>query len=171
MTGAIDHVKLFNRALTSDEITAEYGAQNAGIATGLTLGTLTGSSTTSLVDAIIRTNATSYNLAIQQDHDLQSGVDTIPAIGGSIGSPLTWSEGVTKGLGFTLTGAPTLDSKWSSGAKYAAVPSASTTFYDGTGHVNGTIDVINLRLRLDAPAAQTLGTYANTITYTGTIVP
>jgi hypothetical protein len=171
MTGAIDHVKLFNRALTSDEITAEYGAQNAGIATGLTLGTLTGSSTTSLVDAIIRTNATSYNLAIQQDHDLQSGVDTIPAIGGSIGSPLTWSEGVTKGLGFTLTGAPTLDSKWNSGAKYAAVPSASTTFYDGTGHVNGTIDVINLRLRLDAPAAQTLGTYANTITYTGTIVP
>lgn len=171
LTGAVDQVKLFNRALISDEITAEYGAQNAGSPTGLTLGTITSSSTTSLVDTIVRTNATSYNLAVQQDHDLQSGANTIPSISGSIGSPLTWSEGVTKGLGFTLTGAPTLDSKWNSGAKYAAVPSASTTFYDGTGHVNGTVDVINLRLRLDTTGSQTQGVYTNTITYTGTMIP
>lgn len=169
--GLMDHVKLFNRALSPAEIAAEYTAQNAGIATGLTLGTLTSGSTTSLVDAIVRTNVANYNLAVQQDHDLQSGGDTIPAVSGSIATPLTWSEGVTKGLGFTLTGAPSLDSKWNSGAKYAAVPGSATTFYGATGHVDGTVDVINLRLRLDINASQPIGAYSNNITYTGTMIP
>lgn len=171
MVGAIDHVKLFNRALSSAEIAAEYAAQNVGVSTGLTLGTLTGSSTTSLVDAIVRTSASSYNLAVQQDHDLQSGANYIAAVSGSIAEPVTWSEGMTKGLGFTLTGAPVLDSKWNSGAKYAAVPSSVTTFYSATGHVNGVVDVINMRHRLDINATQPVGAYSNNITYTGTTVP
>ena len=169
--GGIDHVKLFNRALSAAEIGAEYTAQNAGIPTGLTLGTLTSGSTTSLMDAIVRTNATDYNLAVQQDHDLQSGANTIPAVGGSIATPLTWTEGVMKGLGFTLTGAPSLDGKWNSGAKYAAIPGSATTFYSATGHVNGTVDVVNLRLRLDINASQPTGAYSNNITYTGTMTP
>lgn len=171
MGGAIDHVKLFNRTLSAQEISADYTAQSTGVAAGLSLGTLTNGSTTSLVDAIVRTNATSYNLSVQQDHDLQSGANSIPAISGSINSPLTWSEGVTKGLGFTLTGAPTLDSKWSSGASYAAIPSTATTFYNGTGHVSGIVDVVNLRLRLDTSSTQLPGSYANSITYTGTTLP
>jgi hypothetical protein len=171
MNGSIDQVKLFNRALSPAEITAEYAAQASGISTGLTLGALTSGSTTSMVDAIVRTNATEYNIVVQQDHDLQSGAATIPAISGSIASPLTWSEGVTKGLGFTLTGAPALDGKWNAGAKYAAVPSSATTFYSGTGHVNGAVDVINLRLRLDIAASQPVGAYSNAITYTGTTIP
>lgn len=169
--GALDQVKLFSRSLSGAEVSAEYAAQNAGVATGLTLGTITGGSTTSLVDAIVRTNVPSYNLSVQEDHDLQSGANTIPAISGSIASPSTWNEGVTKGLGFTLTGAPTLDSKWSSGASYAAVPSSATTFYSSTGHVNGAVDVVNLRLRLDTSAAQSAGAYGNSITYTGTTIP
>ena len=171
LRGAVDHVKLFNRALTAAEITAEYQAQNAGAAAGLTLGTLTTSSTTSLVDAVVRTNALDYTLATQQDHNLQSGSDFIPAVSGSIAAPATWSEGVTKGLGFTLLGAPTLDSKWGTGAKYAAVPSSSTTFYTGTGNVNGVVDVVNMRFRLDIAASQPMGAYSNTITYTGTVTP
>lgn len=170
--GALDHVKIFNRALTTAEIKADYTAQNAGISTGLSLGTQTSvSSTTSLVDAIVRTNVTAYNLAVQQDHDLQYGVNFIPSVSGSIGTPLTWSEGATKGLGFTLTGAPTLDSKWNSGAKYAAVPSSSTTFYSGTGHTNGVVDVVNLQLRLGTNASQLAGNYTNNLTYTGTTTP
>ena len=169
--GAIDQVKLFNRALSSTEIAAEYAAQNAGVSTGLTLGILSSGSTTSLVDAIVRTNASDYNLAVQQDRNLQSGANSIPPVSGSIGAPLTWNEGVTKGLGFTLTSAPTLDSKWNSGAKYAAIPSSATTFYSGTGHVDGTVDVVNLRLRLDTDASQPVGAYTNTLTYTGTVAP
>lgn len=169
--GGIDHVKLFNRALSSAEISAEYTAQNAGIATGLTLGTLTGGSTTSLVDAIVRTDATDYNLSIQQDHNLQSGSDTIPAAGGSIASPIAWSEGVTMGLGFTLMAAPSLDGKWSGGANYAALPGSTTTFYNRTGHTGGVVDVVNLRLRLDVDGSQPPGAYSNNITYTGTVTP
>jgi hypothetical protein len=171
MGGAIDQVKLFNRALSSAEVSAEYAAQNSGISAGLTLGTITNGSTMSLVDAIVRTNAASYNLSVQQDHDLQSGSNTIPAISGSINSPQAWNEGVTKGLGFTLTGAPTLDSRWSSGGSYAAVPAAATTFYSGSGHVNGAVDVVNLKLRLDTSSTQPAGSYANSITYTGTTLP
>lgn len=171
MNGSIDHVKLFNRALNPAEVAAEYSAQNAGVTAGLTLGTITNGSTTSQVDAIVRTDVSSYNLSVQQDHNLQSGSNTIPAVGGSINSPQAWSEGVTKGLGFTLTGAPTLDSKWSSGASYAAVPSSATTFYSGSGHVSGAVDVVNLRLRLDTSSSQPAGNYANNITYTGTMIP
>lgn len=170
--GYIDHVKLFNRPLSGTEILAEYTAQSAGVATGLALGTETNESKVSLVDAIVRTNVSGYNLAIQQDHDLQNGANTIPAIsGGSIASPMNWSDGVTKGFGFTLINAPNLDSKWGSGASYAALPSSATTFYTNTGHVDGTVDVVNVRLRLDTDTSQPIGSYTNNLTYTGTMIP
>jgi hypothetical protein len=169
--GLIDHVKLFNRALSPSEVTAEYGAQNTGTAAGLSLGTIIAGSTTSLVDAMVRTNVPGYDLSIQQDHDLQNGANSIPAVSGSISSPAAWNESITKGLGFTLTGAPTLDGKWNSGGSYAGIPSSATTFYSGSGHVNGVVDVVNLRLRLDTSIYQTPGNYANSITYTGTMIP
>jgi hypothetical protein len=171
LTGAIDHVKLFNRALTQAEVSAEYTAQNAGISTGLNLDTAPVGSTTSNVEAVVKTNVAAYNLAVQQDHDLQNGAKFIPAVGGSIATPQTWSEGVTEGFGFTLTGAPEFDSKWNSGAKYAALPSSSTTFYSGTGQAGGVVDVINVQLRVDLPTNLAQGTYTNALTYTGTALP
>lgn len=169
--GAIDHVKIFSRALSAAEVNAEYNAQNTGVATGLTLGTVTTSSTTSLVDAIVRTNASSYSLSVQQDTNLQSGANTIAPVSGTIAAPATWTEGTTKGLGFTLLGAPTLDSKWGSGAKYAAFPTTATTFYSTSSHSPGVIDVINARLKLDIAGTQATGAYSNNITYTGTTIP
>lgn len=171
MNGSIDHVKLFNRALSASEVAAEYAAQNAGNPAGLTLGTLTSGSTTSLQDVIVRSSASAYNISVQQDHDLQSGATTIPAVSGSIASPAAWSEGVTRGLGFTLIGAPSLDSKWGSGGSYAAFPGVATTFYSTSSHTSGQVDVINTRLRLDVSATQPAGAYGNTITYTGTTTP
>jgi hypothetical protein len=120
---------------------------------------------------MVRTNVPGYDLSIQQDHDLQNGANSIPAVSGSISSPAAWNESITKGLGFTLTGAPTLDGKWNSGGSYAGIPSSATTFYSGSGHVNGVVDVVNLRLRLDTSIYQTPGNYANSITYTGTMIP
>ena len=169
--GQIDHVKLFNRALTQQEVSAEYTAQNAGTPAGLAFGALTGGSATSLADAIVRTNVSDYGLSIQQDHNLQSGANTISAVSGSIASPAAWSEGTTKGLGFSLWGAPTLDSKWGSGANYAAIPSSATTFYSAIGHATNVIDVVNVRLKLDVPTNQVAGAYSNTVTYTGTTLP
>jgi hypothetical protein len=169
--GSIDHAKLFNRALSAAEIKAEYNAQNAGASTGFGFEPAPGSSTTSATDAIVRTNSPDYTISIQQDHDLQSGANSIPAVGGSIASPLTWDEATTEGFGFTLTNAPVLDAKWNSGAKYAAFPSSATSFYSGTGNASKTAEVINLQLRLRTPDTQALGSYGNSVTYTGTMIP
>ncbi len=172
--GQIDEVKIFNRAFTADEIKAEYDAQAAGIPSGLHLNTvMAGISNTALYDAIVQTDASSYNLAVNQNQNLTSGANSITGVSGSIASPVTWVEGTTKGLGFTLygTNATAIDGKWSSGNAYAAFPGTSTTFYSRTGYTAGAKDYLKMRVRLDVPAAQVAGTYDNIITVVGTIIP
>lgn len=174
-TGSIDHAKVFNRILTDDELLAEHAGQNAGATSGVALGTITpGVSNTVLSDVIIRTDAGSYTLAINQDHDLTSGSNTIAAVSGSIASPVAWSEGSTKGLGFTLTStnATAIPGTWNSGNSYAAFPGTGTTFYTRTG-LQGSADYLTLRLRADVASTQasTPTPYSNTITITGTITP
>ena len=171
LTGSVDQVKLFNRVLNSGEVAAEYAGQSAGASTGLTLGTIVSGSTSSSVDTIVRTNVSSYTVAVNQNHDLQSGANTIPAIGGTISSPVAWVEGTTQGLGFTVTAAPTLDGKWGTGSKYAAIPGSSTTFYSGAGHSSSVVDVISFQLRAGTASTQAAGTYSNLVTYTGTTIP
>lgn len=121
----------------------------------------------------IATDAPSYNLLVNQDHNLQAGSDTIPAVSGSIASPASWVEGTTKGLGFTLTStnATAIPAKWNSGGAYAAIPGSSTTFYQRTGYGGGQIDTLSVRFRLDVAASQPTANYANTATWTATIVP
>lgn len=171
--GSLDHLKIFNRALTADEVKAEYDAQNAGVPTGISLGSVTpGASNTALQDVIVRTDSGAYGIVLSQDHNLQKGAQTIPAISASIASPAAWSEGTTKGLGFTLMNAPSLDGKWGTGANYAAIPGSPTSFYTRSSHASSdTIDVINSRLRLDTTTSQEAGFYSNTVTYTGTTIP
>ncbi len=173
VVGALDHLKIFNRAMSAVEVKAEYDAQNATIPTGITLGSVTpGSSNTALQDVIVRTDSGEYGIVLSQDHNLQKGAQTIPAISASIASPAAWSEGSTKGLGFTLMSAPGLDSKWGTGANYAAIPGSPTSFYTRNAHAGSdTIDVINGRLRLDTTTSQESGAYSNTVTYTGTTIP
>lgn len=173
--GTLDHVKLFNRILSADEITAEYNAQNAGTASGLSLGTITpGTSNAVLSDIIVQTDAGGYTLAISQDHDLTSGANTIPSVSGSIASPAAWTEGTTKGLGFTLTAtnATAIPGIWSSGASYAAFPGTGTTFYTRTGQPTS-IDYLTMRVRADVDTTQVSSStpYTNTITVTGTTTP
>lgn len=172
--GLVDEVKLYSRVLTAAEIKAEYDAQNIGIPSGLSLNTLTpGASQTAEFDAIIQTDSPGYNLAIQQDHDLQFGANTIPGVTGTIASPVTWSEGTTKGLGFTLfgTNATAIPGTWGSGAAYAAIPGSSTGFYTRTSFTGGAKDVLNLRLRSDVASSQPSGFYSNIVTVTGTMTP
>lgn len=174
-TGSADHVKVFNRLLSTDEVLREYSAQNSAKVSGLSLGSLTpGISNMVLSDIIVRTDAGGYTLAINQDHDLTSGSYTIPSISGSIGTPAAWTEGTTKGLGFTLTGtnATALPGAWNSGNSYASFPGTATTFYTRTGLQGGT-DYVTMRVRADVAWTQTpSGTpYSNLITVTGTITP
>lgn len=175
LNGSVDEVKVLSRALNSEEISAEYSAQNAGIAAGIAFvgGVIPGASNTSSFDAVMQTDAAGYNLAINQDQNLTSGANTIPAMGGSIGTPAAWAEGTTKGLGFTLygTNATAIAGKWGSGSNYAALPGSATTFYTRTGYTAGTKDYLNMRLRLDVAKTQTTGTYTNKMIITGTMTP
>ncbi len=175
LNGTADHVKIFNRILTADEILAEYTGQNSGAISGLSLGMITpGASNTVLSDVIIQTDAGSYTLAVSQDYNLTSGSYTIPAISGSIASPAAWTEGTTKGLGFTLTAtnATAIPGLWNSGNSYAQFPSTATTFYTRTGWQSSN-DYLTLRVRADVASTQASSTtpYTNTITVTGTITP
>lgn len=172
--GSLDQVKIFNRILSAQEISAEYTAQNAGVETGLTLQTvLAGVSNNTTFDVITLTSGSSYNLAINQDHNLQNGANTIPGVSGSIASPSAWSEGTTKGLGFTLksTNATAIPGSWNSGNSYAALPSTSTSFYTRTGTQSSNKDILGMQLRLDVATNQPSGAYSNTMTVTGTANP
>jgi hypothetical protein len=174
LSGTIYHVNIFNRSLTQAEIKESANASGGGgVASGLASElSSTSGSTTLPFDTIVRTNATNYGLTVRQNAPLtNASTNTIPAISGSINSPVTWNEGVTKGYGFTLTGAPALNSKWNNGTKYAALPSSDTTFYSASGHVASVIDVISLGLRVDVDASQPVGSYKNVLTYTGTLIP
>lgn len=125
------------------------------------------------VDLNVISTSPQYSIAINQSGDLTSGSYTIPAIsGGTIATPLAWSEGTTKGLGMTLsaTSFGTLPPKWSSGNAYAALPGTATTLFSRTGAGGGT-DTATVRYRLDVVPAQAAGNYSNTVTYTATWIP
>lgn len=174
LDGSIDEAKLFSRALSASEIKAEYDAGNAGNQSGLGLNNITpGVSQTSLFDSVIQTSSGGYTLAINQNTNLTNGAATIPGVSGSIASPVSWSEGVTKGLGFTLynTNATAIPGTWASGASYAALPASATSFYTRSGYTGGSKDIVNMRLRLDAQASQLAGSYTNQMIITGTMVP
>jgi len=170
----IDEVKYFSRALTAKEVKAEYDAGAAGNQAGISLNTITpGASQTADFTAVVQTDAPDYTLAANQNQDLTSGANTIPAVSGSIASPVTWSEGSTKGLGFTLvsTNATAIPGSWGSGNAYAAFPGSATTFYTRNGFTAGAKDYLNMRLRLDTNTSQATGDYSNVVTWTGTIIP
>lgn len=170
---ALDEIKVFSRALLADEVAAEYAAGLQGVGAGVSLGAVTpGVPAVVNSDVVIATmNVPNYSLSISQNHDLQNGSDTIAPIAGTIASPAAWSDGTTKGFGFSVVSAPGLDSKWGAGANYAASPGTPTVFYSRSGASNSTKDVAALRFKVDTPVTTPSGNYTNQLTVTGTIVP
>lgn len=172
LTGSLDEIKILTRDLRSDEVSAEYAASNAGTPSGLSLGSITpGVSNTTTADIMVQADTGKYSLAINQNNDLKNGTYTIPAVSANITTPGVWTEGTTKGFGFTLTTAPSLDVKWGSGANYAALPGSSTTFYSRTGGGASVIDTLKMQFRSDVATTQPSGSYTNIVTVTGTITP
>lgn len=174
LTGQLDEIKIYSRELGEQEIKAEYEAQNVGISSGMSLGTITpNTSNTAMLDTIVDTNTTSYSLAISQDKNLTSQMSTIPAISSTITSPSAWAEGSTKGLGFSLVSAnaQAIDTKWNAGSSYAAIPGTATTVYNRSGNQHPAKDTLTMRLRADVAASQPMGAYSNVVTMTGTYLP
>lgn len=138
----------------------------------VSFGTVIAGSSVSVDNNItVATDYSAYNLSVHQSANLTSGANTIPAVSGSIASPVTWNEGTTKGLGFSLSSASaagTLDSKWGGGTAYAAFPTSptDTTFYNRNAISQYVSDAIGFRYRLDVAPSQAPGTYTNSVTIT-----
>lgn len=139
------------------------------------LGTITPNiSNTSTISATVATDAPGYSISINQNNNLTSGANTIPAItGGTIAAPASWTEGTTKGLGITLTGGPSIPAKWGTAGsyKYAAIPSALTTLYTRSGYTGGVSDTVTMQPRIDISPTQAVGSYSNIVTVTATLIP
>lgn len=172
--GTLDEVMVLSTAYSDKAVTQLFNTQNSGVRSALIFPPLlAGTSKSVSAKAIIQTDAPGYSLALSQNNDLTSGVNTIPAITGTISTPEAWSEGTTKGLGFTLTAGANVPAKWgtSPNFNYAATPSATTSFYSRTGYTGGIKDALTIQSRVDITTAQPFGDYKNTVTYSATITP
>ena len=173
--GSIDEVRVYNRQLSDVEIKNDYTAGNSGLRFAHTLPDITpGTSQTYSADAIVQTDAGGYDLYIQSPSLLThtDGTTTIPAIGGSINSPVAWTEGTTKGLGFTVTSGTSVEAKWGSGPyNYAALPSIATVYHSRVGQNGGVPEKTTIQYRADTAPSQKQGTYSTTVIYTVTLKP
>lgn len=136
-----------------------------------------GTSQTATSSVSVFTDAAGYLLSARQDGDLRHTADpsaSIPVVdnGGTVGTPVAWTEGTTKGLGFTLTAGTSLEGKWGTNPNYnyAAFPTADTTIHDKPNYQN-TYDANTIQYRLDVAGNQIPGTYRTYVTYNATVKP
>lgn len=174
--GLIDEGRVYSRQLSDAEVADDYTAGANDLTSAFTLPNVTpGQSQTSSVDAVVKTDAGGYDLYVQRPKPLThtDGTTTIPDITGSIGSPILWSEGSTKGFGFTVTNFFGTDTNWGTNPnyKYAALPSAATDFHSRDGLSGGVNETTTMQYRVDTLPSQKQGTYSTTVIYTATIKP
>jgi hypothetical protein len=172
----LDEARVASRQLTDAEVTGDYTAGANALQNAFTLPHVTpGQSQTYSVDAVVRTDAGGYDLYVARPKPLThtDGSTTIPDIAGTIASPIVWSEGTTKGLGFTLTSFYGADTNWGSSPnnKYAALPSAATVYHTRTGVTSGVVETTTLQYRADTAPEQKQGTYSTQVIYTATLKP
>lgn len=176
LAGTIDEARVYSRQLTAAEITNDFTSGASALKGAFTLPNITpGQSQTYSADAVVRTDAGGYDLYIQAPKPLThtDTTTTIPNVAGTIASPAAWTEGTTKGIGFTLTAGSLLEGKWGTNPNYdyAGLPTAATVYHSRTG-LNGAIpELTTLQFRADTTSSQKQGTYSATLIYTATIRP
>jgi hypothetical protein len=176
LAASIDEARVYTRQLSDGEVTNDYTAGANALHGAFTLPNITpGISQTYSADAVVRTDAGGYDLYIQAPTLLThtDTTTTIPMIGASIASPAAWSEGTTKGLGFSLTAFTGLDAKWGTNPNYnyAGIPNTATVYHSRTGLNGGIPELTTLQFRADTTPSQKQGTYSTTIIYTATVRP
>jgi hypothetical protein len=172
----LDELHVVSRQLRDAEVANDYTAGANALQTAFTLPNVTpGTSQSYAVDAVVRTDAGGYDLYVQRPKPLThtDGSTTIPDLGASIGAPAAWTEGSTKGFGFTVTGGTSVESKWGTGPSYnyAALPAAATIYHSRTGLTGGVTDTTTMQYRADTSTSQKNGTYFTQVIYTATMKP
>jgi hypothetical protein len=172
----------WNRPASTQTLRLFYGANVDGTTPDETLTAAAGGSSTAATirfgDGYVPT--TSYTVDIDDSATSTAGWlgpavttvgATIPPISSTISSPAAWSEGITTGLGFSVTASPSVDSRWGGGSNYAQFPLTPTTFYTQLTKTGAKRDVIGLASRVSVRGDQAQGVYSNTVTVTGTTSP
>ncbi len=176
LAATIDEARVYTRQLSDGEIANDYSAGANSLHGAFTLPNITpGISQTYSADAVVRTDAGGYDLYIQAPTLLThtDTTTTVPMISASIATPAAWSEGTTKGLGFSLTAFTGLDAKWGTNPNYsyAGIPNTATVYHSRTGLTGGIPELTTLQFRADTTPSQKQGTYSTTIIYTATVRP
>ena len=172
----IDEARIYTRALSDTEIQNDYTVGANALKGAFTLPNITpGQSQVYSADAVVRTDAGGYDLYIQAPRPLTHTDTTtiIAGIAGTITSPGAWTEGVTKGLGFSVSAGTQVEAKWGTNPNYnfASLPSTATLYHSRTG-LNGVIpELTTVRFRADTTPSQKQGTYSASIVYTATARP
>ena len=119
----------------------------------------------------VATNALAgYSVAIQKNQLLThtNGSTTISDFSGTIGSPAVWSG---TGLGFTVTSGTSIESKWSSGTAFGAIPTQSSTVFHTVSSAISAPDATVVTYKLDTLANQLSGSYSTIVSFIGTAAP
>lgn len=176
LAGTIDEARVVNRQLSDADVKNSYTAGANALDNAFTLPNITpGQSQTYAVDAIVRTDAAGYDLYVQRPTPLRhsDNVTAIPDVSSTILSPAGWTEGTTKGFGFTLTAGTNLEAKYGTSPNYAyaALQATATLFHSRTGLTGATPEVTTMQYRADTATTQKQGTYTTTVIYTATAKP
>lgn len=137
----------------------------------VTPGTSQNASTT----VSVYTDAAGYLLSVRYDRPLTHTVTPAYTIGDNsnpISSPGLWTEGTTKGFGFSLTSGTSIESKWGTNPnyKYAAFTTTDTTIHDQPNYINA-FDNTVVQYRLDVIPSMLAGTYRDVVTYSAVVKP
>lgn len=119
----------------------------------------------------VATNALAgYSVAIQKNQLLThtNGSTTIGDFSGTIGSPVAWSG---TGLAFTVTSGTSIESKWTSGTAFAAIPTQSSTVFHTVSSAITAPDATIVTYELDTLANQLSGSYSTIVSFIGTAAP
>lgn len=146
-------------SLTLDSGSVDLGALNPGTP-------ITGTTTST-----VRTDSSAgYTIAIQKAALMRhsDAVTTIPDWTGTIATPTTFT-GV--GLGFTISAGTSVDSKWSSGTKFAAIPTGTPSVFHSVISSISTGNTTTVTYTLDSVASQKVGSYATSVAYRATALP
>lgn len=139
------------------------------------LGSLTpGTPITGTTTATVATDSSAgFILAIQKDK-LMTHTDTTTTISdfsGTIATPTTYTSGVDTGLGFTVSAGTSVDSKWSSGTKFAGIPTQIKTTYHSLISSISSPNNTTITYKLDVPGTQKAGTYSTSVAVFATPLP
>jgi hypothetical protein len=176
LAGSIDEARVLTRQLSDAEVANDKTAGFNALHGAFTLPNVSpGTSQTYSADAVVRTDAGGYDLYIQAPTLLKhtDNVTTIPMIAATVASPALWTEGTTKGLGFSLTAGTSLEGKWGTNPNYdyAGIPNTATLYHSRTGLNGGIPELTTLQFRADTTTSQKAGTYSTTVIYTATVRP